>query len=433
MIKKLYLYFKLTATTCFKNHIRMGLTIIGISIGLVVYMLGNAAINGYIEQLFKTADAFADNSYLITGYDTEIDWFEAKIKNTVNHHKSEFKALETYSVLPYYKYREHQIINTVHIIGTEKEALSFPIPYFSESGKIYNITGVLIAGRDFSKEDIENKKNVCLIEKSTAFLLFQSENAIGKKMHLESNKGYVDLEVIGIIEDNYHTQTRNFYFNKYTSEHNINKIRTESNVYIPISLVNEIAKDNSIDSQRIVILKNDVNSAESMDIAIEDAISESARLSKAVNVKSKQMLIEEIYETKKEFDIIKNLVSIFLFTVSGFSILTVFLFAIKERVYEIGVRRAVGASSFSILSQFIIEGILLSGIAAFISIATTIFISNYITFYIRDINYIDFTLILKKELIIGTLALSLLQGITFSFFPAVLASRINPTEAIRWD
>lgn len=80
-----------------------------------------------------------------------------------------------------------------------------------------------------------------------------------------------------------------------------------------------------------------------------------------------------------------------------------------------------------------IEGILISALAAGVSIAVSIFLSNFLTYFIRDINYIDFTMILTKELLVGTAAISVLQGIIFSFIPAMIASGIRPTEAIRWD
>lgn len=433
--KKYYLYLKLTAATCFRNRTRIVLTLIGISIGLVIFLLGNAAVSGYMNRLYRSADAFAEDAYLIMGYDQDVDWFTEKLSGTADFSALTYEVLGSYAALPTYTYQEHFIRNTVRVIGAEQEMLSGPIPsHSSESASGVSLcSSSLIYGRDLTKEDISEQNPVCLLECSTAMFLFQTENAVGQKLHLESDKGYLDLEVIGVISDNYPTKQTVFDFNKRIKDNDTEIIRNEADIYIPISVVQNIAQNCGTETQPLRIVRPIDSTTANLAAEIDRIRSEAVRLSKAVNVKSKAKMMQEISETQKEFNIIKTIVSVFLFTLSGFIILTVFLFAIKERVYEIGVRRAVGASSFSILAQFMIEGILISALAAGVSIAVSIFLSNFLTYFIRDINYIDFTMILTKELLVGTAAISVLQGIIFSFIPAMIASGIRPTEAIRWD
>lgn len=434
MIRTFLLYLKLTVATCFKNRMRIFLTIAGVSIGLVIFTLGNSAIEGYLSKLYQSADAFSDNTYIISGNKNDVLWFVNKLDNEPSTSKEQFKIIELYeSQIQYYQNR--RLINHIRAIGTGSSIDSRPVPSFVDSSEILVGTSNLIYGRDFTSEDINEKRPVCIIERSMAMLLFQTDNAINKKLHLLSENEYLDLEIIGVVNDNYSTKLRCFQFNKTLKDESQNIIRYKSDIYIPISLINEIENKNENNEliQNLVIISsknvNDVN----LKTQISNLRSEAVRLSKAVKVQSKEFLIRNIMETQREFSIIKIILSICIFLISGFIILTIFLFAIKERIYEIGVRRALGASSFSILSQFIIEGIILSFISACISICISIFLSNYITFFIRDINFIDFTMIIKMEQFLATFALAILQGIVFSFFPAIIAAKIHPTEAIRWD
>lgn len=433
MIKKYYLYLKLTAATCFRNRTRIVLTLIGICIGLIVFLLGNAAISGYMKQLYRSADAFAENTYVLTGYPQDVAWFEEKLRGKADCRKRSYSVLDSFSATPFYSYQSHMISNSVHLIGTEADMLQDPIPGYAKNASLFAGNSTLLRGRDLNADDLAQNRAVCLLEQSTAMLLFQTEDVVGRNLHLESDAGYLDLEVVGIMQDNFPTQSRNFTFNKLIREENDEPIRNTYDVYIPLSLVQMLSDNAHSEPQQITLLRSAGTDAKALSAIVSQVLSEAGRLSKAVTVKSKEMLIRSIQETQKEFDIIRTIVTVFLFAVSGFIILTVFLFAIKERIYEIGVRRAVGASSFSILTQFMLEGILLSGLAAGISIAFSVFLSNFLTYFIRDINYIDFTMILQKELLLGTAAISVLQGIIFSFLPAVIASRIRPTEAIRWD
>ncbi|MBQ3959638.1 MAG: hypothetical protein II677_04020 [Muribaculaceae bacterium] len=135
-----YLYLKLTAATCFRNRTRIVLTLIGICIGLIVFLLGNAAISGYMKQLYRSADAFAENTYVLTGYPQDVAWFEEKLGGKADCRKRSYSVLDSFSATPFYSYQSHMISNSVHLIGTEADMLQDPTrnrPYstLSESTK----------------------------------------------------------------------------------------------------------------------------------------------------------------------------------------------------------------------------------------------------------------------------------------------------------
>jgi len=113
--------------------------------------------------------------------------------------------------------------------------------------------------------------------------------------------------------------------------------------------------------------------------------------------------------------------------VAGIGIMNVMFVAVRERTKEIGIRKACGASSRSILMQFASEAIALSTIGGFLGIFITgamILIFN---------SFLPFVLIFPTWLIILGLAFSFVVGVIFGIIPAYQASRLNVVDALRYE
>ena len=68
-MKKLFLFFRLNVLYMFRNKARFILTLSGVSIGLLIYMLGNAGVDCYLERLYRNAKDFDTDGILV--HDTE--------------------------------------------------------------------------------------------------------------------------------------------------------------------------------------------------------------------------------------------------------------------------------------------------------------------------------------------------------------------------
>ena len=113
--------------------------------------------------------------------------------------------------------------------------------------------------------------------------------------------------------------------------------------------------------------------------------------------------------------------------------MTMYIFSIKERTYEIGIRRAVGATRFDIIMQFVLEGVITAIFAFVITFFVSVIICNYATSYFVQELCIDTKIIIRPQILYATIGVAILEGILFSLMPAFVAARIRPTEAIRWD
>ncbi|MCK5211876.1 FtsX-like permease family protein [Candidatus Parcubacteria bacterium] len=111
--------------------------------------------------------------------------------------------------------------------------------------------------------------------------------------------------------------------------------------------------------------------------------------------------------------------------VSGIGIMNVMFVTVAERTKEIGIAKAIGGKQGDILSQFLLESVILSMMGGVIGLI----IGNSIIFIFRNTELISLAPSLMG-IIIG-FGFSALVGITFGFYPALKASRLDPVDALR--
>ncbi|MGD0390009.1 MAG: ABC transporter permease [Tepidisphaeraceae bacterium] len=113
--------------------------------------------------------------------------------------------------------------------------------------------------------------------------------------------------------------------------------------------------------------------------------------------------------------------------VGGIGIMNIMLVTVTERTREIGIRKAIGAREFDILSQFLIEAMLMSGVGGLTGMGLGIGTAWLVG------QFSPFPTIVRFYSIVMALAFSAAVGIFFGFYPATRAAKLDPIEALRYE
>jgi ABC-type antimicrobial peptide transport system permease subunit len=122
------------------------------------------------------------------------------------------------------------------------------------------------------------------------------------------------------------------------------------------------------------------------------------------------------------------LVSTIALVISGIGIMNIMLVTVTERTREIGVRMAVGASRREILLQFLVEAIMISVGGGIVGILAGVAVPLSISYFVQSIQ-----IPISTWSIVIAFTVSSLVGLIFGLLPASRASKLNPTEALRYE
>jgi len=120
-------------------------------------------------------------------------------------------------------------------------------------------------------------------------------------------------------------------------------------------------------------------------------------------------------------------IGIIALIVAGIGIMNIMLVAVTERTREIGIRKALGARPRSILTQFLLEAIILCNIGGAIGVLAGFGMGNLVAVFAHFDAHVPL-----EWAVIGLLFCSAV-GIAFGMLPAIRASRLNPIDALRYE
>ncbi|MFC1894887.1 ABC transporter permease [Candidatus Dependentiae bacterium] len=266
-------------------------------------------------------------------------------------------------------------------------------------------------GNNFNKIHIQKNSKVIILGHKTTTELFRSTNPIGKSVKIQ-NVLYTVIgttkkikSYLGIMNPNLDiyipiTTAKKHIFHKNNSKIHGISISTKKKIYMS-KLVRHL--------KRNLRFRHNLTHKDPDDFTIFDQQAMAKAAKKSSNILSLLLLI---------------IASISLL-VGGIGVMNIMLVSISERTQEIGIRMAIGATTFVILEQFIIESIILCLIGGIIGTSLGI-----ITPYIISI-FTKWPVIIKFSSIIIAFGITFIIGIIFGFYPARKAAKLNPVTALQ--
>jgi putative ABC transport system permease protein len=144
-------------------------------------------------------------------------------------------------------------------------------------------------------------------------------------------------------------------------------------------------------------------------------------------VRSQEEIAEAATATSRILTVLLGSIASVSLIVGGIGIMNIMLVSVTERTREIGIRMAVGAQGRDILLQFLIEAITLSSLGGLIGILLGIFTSKMLSVFAH------WPTTIPPMAIVISFLFSAAVGVFFGFYPARIASGLDPIEALRFE
>ncbi|HYE62818.1 MAG TPA: ABC transporter permease [Phycisphaerales bacterium] len=147
-----------------------------------------------------------------------------------------------------------------------------------------------------------------------------------------------------------------------------------------------------------------------------------------IDIRNQAAMLEEANAMSRTFTVLLGGIAGISLLVGGIGIMNIMLVTVTERTREIGVRKAIGAKNKDILSQFLLESLLMSGIGGLLGVAMGVGGARLLPMLLPD-----FQSLVEPFSIILALSFSAAVGVFFGFYPAWRAAKLDPIEALRHE
>ncbi|HEY3175236.1 MAG TPA: ABC transporter permease [Candidatus Polarisedimenticolia bacterium] len=269
-------------------------------------------------------------------------------------------------------------------------------------------------GRFFNDNDLRTFGKVCILGHRLNKRLFGSEDPLGKEVTV----GGARFIVVGVGAELGNTFVNDSEF-----------IREMEGAMIPLTTLRRYFAGEESPLSYIAVKTTAVKSLGSVQAEVEAALSVAHHGIGDFQVENiaQDMLRErdQVDEIVTNWQIVLGTIAGISLLVGGIGLLSVMIISINERLYEIGMRKAIGASDLEIFLQFMVESITLALTGAGIGVGLGVGLTTSLSGFFPSGLPIDWG---GAAWAVG-LAISL--GILFGLYPAIKASRMDPVEAMR--
>ena len=269
----------------------------------------------------------------------------------------------------------------------------------------------MTSGRFFSDKNVQNRERVAVVGQTVVKNLFADEDPVGKEIRVKN----IPFRVIGVLKSKGNGTMGNDQDDTVLIPYTTSMERVEGIDYLRMVYV--VAKDDeSIDR-----LQADIENLLRVRHNIKDTNLDD------FNIQNMKSIMETVAQTTGTFTLFLGAVAAISLVVGGIGIMNIMLVSVTERTREIGVRKALGATYSVIVTQFLIEAVVISLMGGFIGIAFGIGASKVIGMVS------GMSTIVSVPTIIMSFAFSMAIGLIFGIYPARKAAKLNPIDALHYE
>ena len=288
------------------------------------------------------------------------------------------------------------------------------VTVYGTSPAYYNIQGLQLSmGRWLKQTDIDNSSYVCVINEAAATEMIGYEDCVGQTLSLNG----VEYTVVGILKDDEDSLTSLLSFGSMAA-------------YIPYTSLVRLS-----DSVTGDITTFYIGAAAGKTLEDAEAVMESILLERfeededAFNISSQDILEDAMNSITSVLSILLGGIASISLVVGGIGIMNIMLVTVTERTREIGIRKAIGASRGTILTQFLMEAVVLCMIGCGLGIFLSWSILQIVSTVVASTGVV-FTL--DGSVVLISVIFCFFIGVIFGLYPANKAAKMKPIDALHY-
>jgi putative ABC transport system permease protein len=394
------------------NKVRAGLTILGIAVGVFVVVVISAAIHGINASVAKDFESTGPTTFFVSRFPISFEACDGT-EDTCKWFRNPRLTLADVTAI--------EQLSSVRTAGArldtsrpasykDKRKASVQISGFTGNWQQIDGGGDIYPGRNFTQAEATTGDRVVIVNDELATQLFGESDPMDKMIDL----GGVPFKVLGI----YHYQA------SFLSGGN------QARAIIPIEAARKHLKANFNDIGLAVIPASDVSRAEAIDDVIAMMRARHALRPAIENdfaIITQDQLFDVYNKIFGAFFLVMVVLSAVGLIVGGVGVVAIMMISVTERTREIGVRKALGATRGTILWQFLVEAVTLTGIGAVIGLV----LGAFVAFLIAKTTPIAASV--PPLAVVAALLSSCFTGILFGMLPAAKGAKLDPVAALRYE
>ena len=392
------LSFKMALRSISSNKMRAALTMLGIIIGVMALVVLVSLVNGATSSVTDAVSGLGTSMLTVSisddkGLPLDLD--------TVNSYMEEDGIG---LVAPY-------ISSSVTASGDEA---SGDVTVYGTTPAFYEVQGMQLAmGRFLKTSDIENHTYVCVINETAATELIGYVDCVDQAISLNG----VEYTIVGVLSDN---------------EDSLTSMMTSGSlaVYLPYTSLLRLSDSLTSEVTSFYVSAPENGTMETVEAAMTEILMERFEDDdEAFTVSSQSVLEDTMSSITSILTILLGGIAAISLVVGGIGIMNIMLVTVTERTREIGIRKAIGASRGTILSQFLMEAVVLCmlgcGLGIFLSWAILQTVSTVVA-------SLDMTFSLDGGVVLIAAVFCFVIGVVFGLYPANKAAKMKPIDALHY-
>ena len=402
--------FKVALLAIARNKTRSLLTCLGIIVGIAAVIAVLAIGKGASTMMMKEISSMGNNLVMV--------FPERRNRDAVSTGMGQGQTMTADDAIAIKRELSHLVAGVSPSVNVTCQMISQGRNWQSR------VTGVSVdmpsirnwnvsEGRFFTDEEERSCQRVCVIGTTVLANLFGDENPVGRTIRIRD----MPFKVVGVLESK--------GANGWGQDQ-------DDTVMAPYTTVGRVLQRSTFKSVNMVNIS--LHSMDDLEEAKREITSLLRQRHRLAGYQDDDFETRDTTEIMNTMGSVSQLMTILLTAVAaisllvgGIGIMNIMLVSVTERIKEIGLRMAIGATPANILGQFILEAIVLSTVGGAIGVAVGVGGARLIG------ELQNWPILIEWSSAAGAFLFSSLVGLFFGFYPAYRASKLNPIDCLRYE